>query len=576
MASSQQLPPGCSLFVATPHTAHLRSAATSDKTLFKCETADGIVNAKASRDNSSLIAIADSHVVILYDTAQGCDRKYQLKKGDGEPRLLLFSPNSQTLYFTTTLSTSVQAYSIPTAQLLPYLPPHPSPPNALAISDNGDILISASPTPPTVFLQDRRWGGSAPVTFQSTDAYSPVTCAAFKTSPQSPSSTTFLLGFQDGALALYRIQLSNQRKPSHPRHHPHLQPIRIGAIAKLHKAAMGGIKAAEFLSGYKARIVSIGHDGRCRLVDFENGGSVLRTWHVDGPATCLSVLCKGPVGMWRGRVDGEVFSGDTVEEADTVYEGRETLIAVGTYAGKVLVFNALGLLVHEIIMDAPVTTVDWVGDMSALCVLPKRRVSITPDAGAVGEALAQDVETSEDESVGTVKKTESPRKSGIPFGRHRDLFSAEPEREGPSRKPSDITTGSPLQRPRKKALLRPRIVTETFTSPQKLEPDSSPAITGSPNLPVVPPRAHRSHPRVLPTTPITPSTDSDTDTDTSGSQDNDFSGPEFFTPRSTRRDTSRLPRLGNHQTSAVDTAITTNKLRLANVSPTALRSSSQR
>lgn len=77
MSLQHQLPPKCSLFVATPQIIHLRSAA-SEKTLFKCETADGIVNAKASRDNSGLIAIADSHVVILYDTTRGNDRKYRL------------------------------------------------------------------------------------------------------------------------------------------------------------------------------------------------------------------------------------------------------------------------------------------------------------------------------------------------------------------------------------------------------------------------------------------------------------------------------------------------------------------
>jgi hypothetical protein len=56
-----------------------------------------------------------------------------------------------------------------------------------------------------------------------------------------------------------------------------MQPVRIGAIKKVHKPAMGGVSAAEFIPGFKSRVVSIGHDGKVRLVDFERGGKVLRT-----------------------------------------------------------------------------------------------------------------------------------------------------------------------------------------------------------------------------------------------------------------------------------------------------------
>jgi len=83
-------------------------------------------------------------------------------------------------------------------------------------------------------------------------------------------------------LAMYRLSLSPMSlhcMASHVRYLQsfQLQPVRIGAIRKLHKAAMGGITAAAFIPHYKSRIVSIGHDGRCRLVDFDGGGEVLRT-----------------------------------------------------------------------------------------------------------------------------------------------------------------------------------------------------------------------------------------------------------------------------------------------------------
>jgi hypothetical protein len=82
-------------------------------------------------------------------------------------------------------------------------------------------------------------------------------------------------------MVMYRLSLlSASNTDDQPAlHHTqrHLKPIRIGAIKKLHKAAIGGIVAVEFLPGYNSRVVSIGHDGRCRLVDFEGGPQVLRT-----------------------------------------------------------------------------------------------------------------------------------------------------------------------------------------------------------------------------------------------------------------------------------------------------------
>ena len=258
-----------SLFVVTPNTIHHYSQQTS-RILFECEATDGIVNARPSKDNSNLLAIADSHIVLLVDAYRSKDRQYKLQSG--APRLLLFSPDLRTLYFTTTLSASVQAYDIPSTELLPPQQPHPSPPNILAVSSDANVLLSASPAPPTIYLQDRRWDGSACVRFQLTDTHTPVSCAAFQTLDGS-SYTRFVLGFQNGQMAVYRLYVpdASSARPSH------LQPVRVGAIQNLHKAAMGGITAAAFIPGYKSRVVSIGVDGRCRLVDFADGAQALRT-----------------------------------------------------------------------------------------------------------------------------------------------------------------------------------------------------------------------------------------------------------------------------------------------------------
>lgn len=84
-------------------------------------------------------------------------------------------------------------------------------------------------------------------------------------------------------LALYRLampslpgatELSGIHQPQALQYR---QPVKVGSIKKLHKSAMGGICATEFIQGYRARAVSVGHDGKCRLVDFEEGGEVLRT-----------------------------------------------------------------------------------------------------------------------------------------------------------------------------------------------------------------------------------------------------------------------------------------------------------
>jgi hypothetical protein len=80
MAYASQLQLERSLFIVTPSTIRCASSDVS-KTLFECDTPDGIVNAKVSRDNSSLFAVADSQVVVLCDAARD-RRNYKLKKGD--------------------------------------------------------------------------------------------------------------------------------------------------------------------------------------------------------------------------------------------------------------------------------------------------------------------------------------------------------------------------------------------------------------------------------------------------------------------------------------------------------------
>ncbi len=139
-------------------------------------------------------------------------------------------------------------------------------------------------SPPTVLLQDRRLDGLAPVRVRPIDSSTAVTCAAFGAcgGVDCLGFAYLVLGFRDGTLALYQMVLPSLARVQdtvrvESTSALDLQPVRSGAIMRLHKAAMGGVTAVAFIPGHNSRVVSIGHDGRCRLVDFEGSGHKLRT-----------------------------------------------------------------------------------------------------------------------------------------------------------------------------------------------------------------------------------------------------------------------------------------------------------
>lgn len=227
-----------------------------------------------------------------------------------------------------------------------------------------------------------------------------------------------------------------------------------------------------------------------------------------------------------------------------------------------MVFNVLGLLVHDIAMEAPIVHVQWVGDMSAPSVLPRRLSSLWPDPGlAVGDDRGGEATLRADEEEGTIRKTDRPwkdRGNALPFVKTRTLFSAETGRGGPSRRPSDGILGSPSamesprergqERPRTKTLIRPRIVTETFRSPTSPTEGSSRAeyldLTTA-NHPLLTPSEQASS-KQPPASNFPFSQDLPQDHVSAAyphpSQDRDFSDPEWFTPPSTRREPRKASR----------------------------------
>jgi hypothetical protein len=92
MPSASRLPAQLNLLTTTPSAVHVCTQ-SGRKFLFQCAT-DGIVNARAATDNSSLLAVADSHLVILHDAARGTDRKYRLKSREVRIHRQRYSANS--------------------------------------------------------------------------------------------------------------------------------------------------------------------------------------------------------------------------------------------------------------------------------------------------------------------------------------------------------------------------------------------------------------------------------------------------------------------------------------------------
>lgn len=82
---------------------------------------------------------------------------------------------------------------------------------------------------------------------------------------------------------------------------------------------------------------------------------------------------------------------------------------MGTQAGKVLIYDVLGLLIHEIVMNKPVRVVEWVGDMSVPSILPTMESPLSPQPGPVIKKLMEGVGEIEEEPVQGTNAERQPR-----------------------------------------------------------------------------------------------------------------------------------------------------------------------
>lgn len=271
---------------------------------------------------------------------------------------------------------------------------HPSPPTVFAVSSDSSLLLSASEQPPVIYLQDLRTR-KPPVQLQPKASNARLAVAAFHPTRYH----VFLLGFSDGTLAAYK---ADELLPSSHEAKSRMRTSRTGwegeisHFERLHvstskgaedpnavidAAALGGhdlststngvgskslnMTGAAFLPGQHCRAVSVGADGRCRMVDFERGGKILRTWHIHGLAIGLSVL---PLRITSGLpkdVHMQTAKARSVYSHTRLDSGpaMNNILAIGRADGELLLYDQLGIILKEQTVDienSRLISVEWV------------------------------------------------------------------------------------------------------------------------------------------------------------------------------------------------------------------------
>jgi WD40 repeat protein len=366
---------------------------------------------------------------------------------------LQFTPDSKVLYFTTTLLNAVQSYSLREARLLDPGPTHASAPTVLAISPKSHLLLTASELPPTVYLQNLALG-TQPLLLHPHASFSPVACAAFH--PERPN--IFLLAFKDGTLAVY--DSTQLMKPfGRGNGNPRSEGQEIASFESLHNVATHtacipagglevdtadvldtesglrsfGITGAAFLPRFRNRIVTVGADGKCNVVDFEKN-QIVRTWHIKGPATSLTIL--SPVHTTN-------ISNAGVSRRPSAMGGTSsTVLSIGRIDGKVLFFDSSGAKLHDLTVDdtaGRVVDVEWVKGPGPKILGDSAKIQFTSETWielfTIGETLRSRKSKMSEESLHLLQK--EPRKNceeNSPL--HRVMRADESTRTSPEVSPS--------------------------------------------------------------------------------------------------------------------------------------------
>ena len=294
--------------------------------------------------------------------------RYKADITQGHVRLLRYAQETSNLYFTTTLQNAVRAYSLKDDKLLAPSFEHSSPPTVIALSPDSHWLLSASVAPPTVLLNHLLLHSPA-VVIRPQCSSAAVVAADFH--PQR--TNIFLLAFADGACAIYDVDhlaaVSGRNNYEANTASSEID-CEISHIKRLHAIASSTplpntergfagpgiehanhgvgekgivIAAVALVPGSRAKAVTVGADGRCYVIDFSTGGkkmgSVVRSWHVQGPATSLALQSSSYKPVLK----------DTQQSYANGFKQlrRRVLVAIGRQDGIVLLYDLGGHLLRD-------------------------------------------------------------------------------------------------------------------------------------------------------------------------------------------------------------------------------------
>ena len=296
--------------------------------------------------------------------------------------MLEYSNDYHKLYFTTSLHHSILCFSLVDGRVISTTFPHPSPPTVLILSKDSSVLVTASERPVVIYVHNLKHLTAPPILHPQVSP-SPVTSGEF----HPDKNGVFLLCFLDGTIALYNVPrgCSGNYSEDKQSHLIGLHGCEKSCFKRLHKtvnvniepglkrrpskeASVNGneflkgdigkatcsIAGAAFVPGYRSRAVSVGADGKCRLIDFENEGKLLRTWHIGASATCLSILGSGDIKPALKPANRR-SSGHKIRNTDYI-------IAIGRADGIVMLYDSVGLLLQEWNVSetkARIISIDW-------------------------------------------------------------------------------------------------------------------------------------------------------------------------------------------------------------------------
>ncbi|KAK3630171.1 hypothetical protein LTR56_017585 [Elasticomyces elasticus] len=417
-----QIPSGIYLLVSTP--SHIYAWDCHGITAVFTSSKAGIV---AARARNSILAVADSQVVVLHDTKHGQDASWGLTANQHD-ELRLIEATKDGLYLTTKLANVVIRHSSSKKQT--QIQSHATAPTALACSPT--FVVSASDGPPITYVKALASDTTVILKPQASDA------AVIKATFHPDRDHVFSLGFRDGTIAAY-----NAGELSRTGHDG-----EIGHLKTIHS----GITGLAFIPGTKSRAVSVGSDGRCKLLDLESS-VVIRTWHAKAPLTAVCASCNL---LAVARVDGKIHLYDNLgvlQEQRTI--GSERIISVEFVKGPTP-------------PSVPVRVAENVSDPPSL----PRKQTVSRAAKIPSANRAAD--------EGTVRRNPMARSPPVqlPPDDIVDLFTQ-----------AHGKFGTPETRPTTSPRNRPRISTLTFAVPT--DPRESHA-TSSDSEPPIPPRISRA------------------------------------------------------------------------------------